>query len=78
MTTKTKPKLSGNRCRCGACNLTFNSVAAFDAHRGGTYSPPSRYCRSPEQMRARGYEPDENDVWRKPLPKAALARRLAE
>jgi hypothetical protein len=35
------PKLTGDRCKCGACGLYFNSTFAFDAHRTGTFTKPS-------------------------------------
>lgn len=35
-------KITGSRCKCGACGEYFNSVGAFDKHRRG--KPTERYC----------------------------------
>lgn len=37
--------LTGNRCRCAACNRYFNSVSAFDKHRSGPAE--ARVCLDP-------------------------------
>jgi hypothetical protein len=47
-------KLIGSRYQCSACCEYFNSTAAFDQHRTGSYTPLQRRCLSPDEMRARG------------------------
>lgn len=51
---------------CPTCHMTFRSVSGFDKHRfNGT-------CRTPGEMRERGYEPNEDGHWRQPRPKDTL------
>lgn len=47
-------KLRGDHCQCRRCGEYFNSTAAFDKHRTGTYSPLARRCRTTAEMRERG------------------------
>ena len=51
------PKYTG-LCRCSACGEHFNSTAAFEKHRTGTYdlNAPGhgRRCRTPDEMRDLG------------------------
>lgn len=55
-------------CHCATCHLTFTAVGGFDLHRRGGA------CHTPDQLRARGLEPDEHGHWRKPMPPAARER----
>jgi hypothetical protein len=41
--------------KCGACGKEFSGVTAFDAHRTGTYNPPTRRCLSTHEMLERGF-----------------------
>jgi len=45
-------RLTGARCKCGACGELFNSVRAFDRHRTGSFQPLMRRCRTPKEMQA--------------------------
>jgi hypothetical protein len=56
-------KLTGDRCQCPSCEKLFNSTAAFDKHRTGSFSPLGlRRCLSAEEMLAAGMA--ENDAGR--------------
>jgi hypothetical protein len=47
---------------CATCGLTFTSVGGFDYHRHkGT-------CRTADELRAKGYQPNDRGQWRKPMP----------
>jgi hypothetical protein len=46
---------------CAACHLTFSSPTGFDEHR------TLGNCRTPDDMRKRGYEPNDEGHWRQPL-----------
>lgn len=54
-------KLTGDRCRCGACGEYFNSTRAFDKHRVGPYE--SRSCMTAEQMREKGMDVNARGFW---------------
>lgn len=54
-------KLTGARCRCGACGFYFNSIGAFDRHRAGP--PTNRRCLSPAEMVARGMTTNDTGFW---------------
>jgi hypothetical protein len=56
-------RLTGARCRCSACGQHFNSVAAFDMHRVGTYQPIRRICLLPQEMQARGMSVNRAGFW---------------
>ncbi len=61
-------KLTGNRCQCAGppfagCGEYFNSTAAFDRHRAGSYSPMQRRCLTPDEMRAAGMSRNEAGFW---------------
>lgn len=46
------------RSQCGACRLTFVSVAAFDAHRTGSYGEPIyQETRTGKSHKFIGYTP---------------------
>lgn len=53
-------------CHCPTCHLTFKSVTGFDKHR------LAGECRTADEMRACGYEPDANGHWRRPRPEDSL------
>jgi len=57
-----KPRLTGNRCECGACHQRFNSVSAFDLHRVGMYGI-DRHCREPSEMLAIGMSLNDGGFW---------------
>ncbi len=57
------PRLTGARCRCGACGENFNSVSAFDAHRTGSYWPIQRVCLTRIQMCTRGMSLNPAGFW---------------
>lgn len=54
-------KLSGDRCRCGACSEVFNSTYAFDKHRQGPYA--DRRCLTPLAMAERGFSKNATGYW---------------
>ena len=58
----TLPRLSGNRCECGACHQRFNSTSVFDLHRTGAYGI-DRYCRQPSEMLAFGMSVNDLGFW---------------
>jgi hypothetical protein len=47
---------------CATCHLTFTAVGNFDYHRY------RGQCRTAVELRAKGYEPNEEEHWRKPMP----------
>lgn len=48
--------VTGNACRCTECGLVFNSETGFNRHRVGDYLPTNtRRCRTPAELRDRGY-----------------------
>lgn len=57
-------------CHCATCHLTFGSSSGFDEHR----DRKEGRCRTPDELRTRGLEPDEDGHWRKPMSDAAKAR----
>ena len=52
-----------NFCHCATCHLTFRSVHGFDQHRD--WRGDGR-CRTAEELRKRGFEPDAEGTWRRP------------
>jgi hypothetical protein len=63
----------GAACHCSACDLDFTSVGPFDEHRTGAthHLDPAldtRRCRTPDELRERGLEPNEAGQWRRPRP----------
>jgi hypothetical protein len=59
----TQPKLTGDRCKCSACDLRFKSTSAFDAHRRG--SGNQRRCLTRAELASRGYSPNYHGFIRK-------------
>lgn len=57
-------KLSGQRNQCRSCGEYFNSNAAFDKHRAGTYTPNTRHCLSQDEMKAKGMVIGGDGFWR--------------
>jgi hypothetical protein len=49
---------------CGCCHLTFTSVTGFDVHRY------EGRCRSTDELRDLGYDPNTRGHWRKPIEHA--------
>lgn len=60
------PTLTGDRCKCSACGLLFNSTNAFDNHRRGSYGVDRR-CLSPAELTAKRCAPNEAGFWRQPM-----------
>jgi hypothetical protein len=56
-------------CHCASCHLTFTSIRPFDRHR------VQGRCRTEDELRAKGLEPNENGQWRRPMPSDALQRK---
>ncbi len=48
-------------CHCPTCHLTFTAIGGFDDHR------TAGRCRNEDEIRARGFEPNENGCWRRPM-----------
>lgn len=61
-----------NGWSCRTCGLNFTSVTGFDAHRVGQYERPgvpgsnTRRCLTGDELREKGYEPDDQGRWRRP------------
>jgi len=62
--------LRGNRCLCRTCGERFNSCAAFDAHRTGSFdlNPPhyGRRCLTVAEMVAKGMTTNPKGFWLTP------------
>ena len=61
-------RLSGDRNQCACCGLLFNSSAAFDKHRSGTYGtgsglPAVRRCLSQPEMVDIGMALNQAGFW---------------
>ena len=56
-------KLSGDRNQCQSCKLYFNSTAAFDKHRHGTFTPPQRRCLTIIEMVEKGMDKNAKGFW---------------
>ena len=63
-TGRVSPALTiGSRaCCCPTCDEYFNSVAAFDKHRTGTYETVRR-CLAPDEMTAAGMSVNQRGFW---------------
>lgn len=53
-------------CHCTQCHLTFTAAGGFDYHRTGPSD--DRRCRTPDELTAAGYQPNDEGRWRKPAP----------
>ena len=60
-----------NIAHCATCHLTFTAVGGFDFHRF------HGQCRTEEELRGKGYEPNSDGHWRKPMTEAEVARRTS-
>jgi len=74
----TVPALSGNRCLCPACGLSFSSVREFDRHRTGPYAKPgithgNRRCLTVAELEARGWHSNNRGFWMQPRLERAPA-----
>ncbi len=62
--------LRGNRCLCRTCGERFNSSAAFDAHRTGSfdlYAPHyGRRCLTVSEMVSKGMAKNPKGFWLTP------------
>lgn len=61
MSRDDNPALTGSRCRCSACGLTFRSVSGFDRHRIGP--PATRRCLTPAELEAAGWRLNAAGLW---------------
>lgn len=61
-----------NLCHCSLCHMTFMSVGGFDKHRIGPVD--NAHCRTPDELREAGLEPNEAGHWRRPMSDEARAR----
>jgi hypothetical protein len=48
--------------------MIFTSTHSFDQHRTGKVGTPERRCRTEDELRDLGWEPDARGRWRKPAP----------
>lgn len=55
-------KISGDRNQCAGCGEFFNSTAAFDKHRVGTFGVDRR-CAAVDQMEAKGMVKNAAGYW---------------
>jgi len=55
-------KLSGDRNQCQECKEYFNSTAAFDKHRTGSFGVDRR-CKTPEEMYNAGMAHNQHGFW---------------
>lgn len=56
--------LRGDKCLCPSCGLPFNSTAAFDRHRVGSYRERGdRRCLSTTEMRDKGMDINSRGFW---------------
>jgi hypothetical protein len=62
----TTPRLTGDRSQCTACGLLFTSTSSFDRHRTGGFTTDRR-CKTSDELRAVGFQPNERGFWRKAL-----------
>lgn len=77
--------LRGDRNQCRACGCYFNSTAAFDKHRVGSYSKDRR-CLSPIEMADKGFRTNRrgflvfgaNPMWKTPAAIRDVAAGAAE
>lgn len=60
---------------CMSCHESFRSLGGFDKHRTGRFEPNERRCRTPDEMRARGWTVDDNHTWRMAAPKTSPWRK---
>ena len=60
-------KLSGDHNECSGCGELFNSTAAFDKHRTGSFGfhgkGVTRRCRTPAEMLAKGMAKNAGGWW---------------
>lgn len=56
--------MTGDRCTCSVCGLPFNSTAAFDMRRVGSYRVAGeRRCLTVTEMEERGMELSTSGYW---------------
>jgi hypothetical protein len=61
-TARERPRLTGQRCRCGACGELFNSTYSFDTHRVGRFEVDRR-CQSAAEMIDAGMSRNAGGFW---------------
>lgn len=69
-----------NTCHCSLCHRSFTHVNSFDQHQTGRIhhldpTQDTRRCRTEEELREAGMEPNEYGLWRKPRPHGSLPER---
>jgi hypothetical protein len=73
------PKLTGDRCLCGACGEFFNRASTFTAHRTGPFAPigrpDTRRCLTVAEMQVRGWSRDAAGFWRPGASQSPARRR---
>lgn len=57
-------RLTGQRNQCPTCMKYFNSNAAFDKHRIGSFSKHTRRCMTTDEMLDAGMVLREDGFWR--------------
>lgn len=62
-----------DHCWCSICGLHFTSVRPFDEHRTGDID--HRRCRTEDELRERGLEPNQLGRWRRPRPLSTIPRK---
>lgn len=55
--------LRGDRCKCPSCGCYFNSTAAFDKHRTGSYKKQKRRCLTFTEMSDIGMSLNKDEFW---------------
>jgi hypothetical protein len=68
--------LKGDKCRCSACGLYFNSTRAFAEHRVGRYGIDRR-CLSSAELAARGMRLTNSGFWTTSTPAGFAPASLA-
>ena len=56
-------KVGNRRCQCRECGKYFNSVAAFDKHRIGSFLKNERRCMTTEEMQAKRMDISADGYW---------------
>lgn len=59
----TNPLLTGDRCRCAGCRLSFLTTLAFDLHRAGNYANGTRQCLPIDALLTKGFT-ERGGFWR--------------
>ena len=68
---------SGRQNHCTGCHQTFASERGGDSHRDGTYDPPTRRCRTLDELTTGGMWTDQRGVWHGTWNNKGIQRRRA-